>query len=163
MEHRQLGGSGLKVPVLTLGTGTFGGSDEFFRGFGGIGQAEVDRQGGVALDAGLTMFDSADVYSAGLAEELLGKALRARRDQALISTKATFRHGDGPNDVGSSRWHLVRAVEDRHLRVEHQEKPRDLVRAARDFDGASGRADEAVAALEKSHARDPTAVRLAEA
>lgn len=112
MEHRQLGGSGLKVPVLTLGTGTFGGgSSEFFRGFGGLGQTEVDRQVGVALDAGLTMFDSADVYSGGLAEELLGKALRGRRDQALLSTKATFRTGDGPNDVGSSRWHLVRAVE----------------------------------------------------
>jgi aryl-alcohol dehydrogenase-like predicted oxidoreductase len=111
MEHRQLGGSGLKVPVLTLGTGTFGGAGQFFRGFGELGQAEVDRQVGVALDAGVTMFDSADVYSAGLAEELLGKALRARRDEALISTKATFRHGDGPNDVGSSRWHLVRAVE----------------------------------------------------
>ncbi len=100
------------VPVLTLGTGTFGGgSSEFFRGLGALGQAEADRLVGVALDAGVTMFDSADAYSGGQAEELLGKALRGRRDEVLISTKATFRTGEGPNDVGSSRWHLVRAVE----------------------------------------------------
>lgn len=100
------------VPALTLGTGTFGdGSSEFFRGFGALGQAEVDRLVGVALDAGVTMFDSADAYSGGQAEELLGKALRARRDEVLISTKATFRTGRGPNDVGSSRWHLLRACE----------------------------------------------------
>jgi lactate permease len=112
MEHRQLGGSGLMVPALTLGTGAFGdGSSEFFRGFGALGQAEVDRLVGVALDAGVTMFDSADAYSGGQAEELLGKALRGRRDEVLISTKATFRTGRGPNDVGSSRWHLLRACE----------------------------------------------------
>src|SRR5512142_3108283 len=112
MEHRQLGGSGLAVPVLTLGTGTFGGgASEFFRGLGALGQVEADRLVGVALDAGVTMFDSADAYSGGQAEELLGKALRGRRDEVLLSTKATFRTGEGPNDVGSSRWHLLRACE----------------------------------------------------
>jgi aryl-alcohol dehydrogenase-like predicted oxidoreductase len=109
--YRQLGGSGLKVPVLTLGTGTFGGSDEFFKGFGASDVAEATRLVDVALEAGLTMFDSADIYSGGLAEEILGKAIAGRRDRVLISTKGTFRSGDGPNDVGSSRFHLIRAVE----------------------------------------------------
>jgi aryl-alcohol dehydrogenase-like predicted oxidoreductase len=109
--YRQLGGSGLKVPVLTLGTGTFGGSNAFFKGFGDSDAAGARRLVDVCLDAGLTMFDSADVYSGGLAEELLGKAIAGRRDAVLVSTKGTFRTGSGPNDVGSSRFHLVRAVE----------------------------------------------------
>lgn len=111
MEYRQLGGSGLKVPVLTLGTGTFGGSNEFFKAWGAAGVAEATRLVDLSLEAGLTMFDSADVYSAGLAEEILGKAIAGRRDQVLISTKGSFRLGDGPNDAGSSRHHLIRAVE----------------------------------------------------
>lgn len=111
MEYRLLGGSGLKVPALTLGTGTFGGKGPLFESWGGSGEAEAKRLVDLSLEAGLTMFDSADVYSDGLAEELLGKALAGRRDQALISTKATFRTGDGPNDIGSSRFHLLRAVE----------------------------------------------------
>jgi aryl-alcohol dehydrogenase-like predicted oxidoreductase len=111
MEHRQLGGSGLLVPVLTLGTGTFGGGNEFFKHWGTVGAVEATRLVDVCLDAGLTMFDSADVYSDGQAEEILGKAIAGRRDRVLISTKASFRHGVGPNDVGSSRFHLVRAVE----------------------------------------------------
>jgi len=111
MEYRQLGGSGLKVPVLTLGTGTFGGKGELFSAWGNSGVPEATRLVDVSLEAGLTMFDSADVYSGGLAEEILGKAIAGRRDKVLISTKATFRHGDGPNDVGSSRFHLLRAVE----------------------------------------------------
>jgi aryl-alcohol dehydrogenase-like predicted oxidoreductase len=110
MEHRILGGSGLVVPVLTLGTGTFGGAGEFFRGFGGLDAAAATRLVDICLDAGLTMFDSADVYSAGQAEQILGQALAGRRDRALISTKGTFRTGSGPNDVGSSRHHLVEAV-----------------------------------------------------
>lgn len=111
MDYRQLGGSGLKVPALTLGTGTFGGSNELFRAFGASDVAEATRLVDIALDAGLTMFDSADVYSAGAAETILGQAIAGRRDKVLISTKATFRSGDGPNDVGSSRHHLTRSVE----------------------------------------------------
>ena len=111
MEYRQLGGSGFKVPVLTLGTGTFGGTGELFTAFGTSDVAEATRLVDICLEAGLTMFDSADVYSAGRAEEILGQALAGRRDKALISTKATFRLGDGPNDLGSSRFHLIRSVE----------------------------------------------------
>ncbi len=111
MENRQLGGSGFFVPVLTLGTGTFGGGHEFFKHWGAAGVPEATRLVDICLDAGLTMFDSADVYSDGLAEEILGKAIAGRRDRVLISTKASFRHGKGPNDVGSSRFHLVRSVD----------------------------------------------------
>ncbi len=111
MEYRQLGGSGFKVPALTLGTGTFGGSGPLSEAFGGTGVKEATRLVDVCLEAGLTMFDSADIYSDGQAEEVLGKAIAGRRDEVLISTKATFRRGDGPNDVGSSRWHLTRSVE----------------------------------------------------
>jgi aryl-alcohol dehydrogenase-like predicted oxidoreductase len=111
MENRQLGGSGLKVPVLTLGTGTFGGGTDFFKPWGAVGVPEATRLVDVSLDAGLTMFDTADVYSGGQAEEILGKAIAGRRDRVLISTKATFRSGDGPNDVGSSRFHITRAVD----------------------------------------------------
>ncbi|EYF07222.1 aldo/keto reductase [Chondromyces apiculatus] len=111
MDYRHLGGSGFKVPVLTLGTGTFGGSGQFFKAWGGSGVEEATRLVDVCLDAGLTMFDSADIYSGGLAEEVLGKAIQGRRDKVLISTKGTFRNGEGPNDVGSSRFHLTRAVE----------------------------------------------------
>ena len=107
MEYRLLGGSGFKVPALTLGTGTFGGGNEFFKAWGATDVAEATRLVDICLDAGLTMFDSADVYSDGLAEEILGQAIKGRRDQVLISTKATFRTGAGPNDVGSSRYHLI--------------------------------------------------------
>ncbi len=111
MEYRQLGGSGFKVPVLSLGTGTFGGGGEFFKAWGSSDVAEATRLVDVCLDAGLTMFDSADVYSGGMAEEILGEAIKGRRDKVLISTKGTFRSGEGPNDVGSSRYHLKRAIE----------------------------------------------------
>lgn len=111
MEYRQLGGSGLKVPVLSLGTGTFGGSGQFFKAWGTTGVPEATRLVDICLDAGLNMFDSADIYSSGLAEEVLGGAIKGRRDKVLISTKATFRFGEGPNDVGSSRHHLIRSVE----------------------------------------------------
>jgi aryl-alcohol dehydrogenase-like predicted oxidoreductase len=111
MEYRSLGRSGFKVPVLSLGTGTFGGGNEFFRAWGSTGVDEATRLVDICLEAGLTMFDSADTYSGGLAEEILGKAVKGRRDQVIISTKATFRAGQGPNDVGSSRYHLIRAVE----------------------------------------------------
>jgi aryl-alcohol dehydrogenase-like predicted oxidoreductase len=111
MEYRQLGGSGFKVPVLTLGTGTFGGTTEFFKAWGATGPDEAKKLVDICLDAGLTMFDSADIYSDGVAEEVLGQAIKGRRDKVLISTKGTFRFGDGPNNVGSSRWHLIRSVE----------------------------------------------------
>lgn len=112
MEFRQLGGSGLAVPVLSFGTGTFGGGNEFFDAWGASNVAEATRLVDVCLEAGLNMFDTADVYSRGLAEEILGKAVAGRRANVLISSKATFRMGDGPNDVGSSRYHLLRACED---------------------------------------------------
>lgn len=111
MEYRQLGGSGFKVPVLSLGTGTFGGGNEFFKAWGASDVAEATRLVDICLDAGLTMFDSADVYSNGQAEEILGQAIKGRREKVIISTKGTFRTGPGPNDVGSSRYYLTRAVE----------------------------------------------------
>ena len=111
MEYRQLGHSGLKVPVLSFGTGTFGGGNDFFRAWGAADVAEATRLVDVCLEAGANLFDTADVYSNGLAEEILGKAIAGRRDQVLISTKATFRAGPGPNDVGSSRQHLIAACE----------------------------------------------------
>ncbi|MFL6549142.1 MAG: aldo/keto reductase [Povalibacter sp.] len=111
MEFRQLGGSGFKVPVLSLGTGTFGGKGDFFRGFGETDLNEAKRLVDVCLESGMNMFDSADVYSGGVAEEILGAAIRGRRDQVIISTKGTFRRGPGPNDTGSSRFGLLKAVD----------------------------------------------------
>ena len=96
MEFRQLGDSGFMVPVLSLGTGTFGGGGELFKAWGTSDVAEATRLVDICLEAGLTMFDSADVYSGGLAEEILGQAIKGSRDQVLISTKATFRFGPGP-------------------------------------------------------------------
>ena len=110
MDYRQLGRSGFKVPVLSLGTMTFGGSG-FFGALGEIDAAAATRMVDICLDAGLTLFDSADVYSDGASEEILGAAIKGRRDKVLISTKATFRFGEGPNDVGSSRYHLIAACE----------------------------------------------------
>ena len=111
MDYRQLGGSGFKVPALSLGTGTFGGRGEFFRGFGEVDVKEATRLVHICLEAGVNMFDSADVYSDGAAEDILGQAIRGRRDQVIISTKATFTVGPGPNDVGSSRYALLRACD----------------------------------------------------
>lgn len=111
MEFRQLGYSGLRVPVLSFGTGTFGGGTEFFRAWGNSDVAEATRLVDICLEAGVNLFDTADVYSRGLSEEILGKTIAGRRDEVLISTKATFRMGEGPNDVGSSRHHLLDACE----------------------------------------------------
>jgi len=111
MEYRTLGGSGFKVPVLSLGTGTFGGGTEFFRAWGATDVAEATRLIDICLDAGLNMFDSADVYSKGGAEEILGQAIKGRRDRVIVSTKGSFRMGTGPNDLGSSRHYLTRAVD----------------------------------------------------
>lgn len=111
MEYRQLGYSGLKVSCLSFGTGTFGGGNEFFRAWGATDVEEAKKIVGVCLDAGINLFDTADIYSNGLSEEVLGKAITGKREQLLISSKATFRFGDGPNDVGSSRYHLIRSCE----------------------------------------------------
>ena len=111
MEYRRLGASGFKVPVLSFGTGTFGGRGEFFKAWGQSDVSEAKRLVSICLEAGLNMFDSADIYSNGAAEEILGQAVKGRRDQVIISTKGTFATGTGPNDTGSSRHHLTRAVE----------------------------------------------------
>lgn len=121
MEHRQLGRSGLKVPVLSLGTGTFGGSGEFFERWGQTEANEATRLVDICLEAGLNFFDTADIYSNGVSEEVLGAAIKGRRDQVLIATKATFASGPGPNEKGSSRHHLVKACEGslRRLGTDH--------------------------------------------
>jgi aryl-alcohol dehydrogenase-like predicted oxidoreductase len=111
MDYRRLGASGFKVPALSLGTGTFGGGGDFFGAWGSTQAEGARRLVDICLESGLNMFDSADVYSAGLAEEVLGQAIAGRRDKVIVSTKATFRLGTGPNDVGSSRHHLRASVE----------------------------------------------------
>src|ERR1700689_788407 len=111
MEFRQLGRSGFKVPVLSLGPGTFGGTNEFFGGWGSTQIPEATRLVDICLDAGLNMFDTADIYSGSDSEKVLGGAIAGRRDKVIISTKATFKAGDDPNNVGSSRFHLINAIE----------------------------------------------------
>lgn len=112
MEYRLLGGSGLKVPVLSFGAGTFGGGSEFFEAWGATADVDQARRiVDICLEAGVNLFDTADVYSNGRSEEVLGKALAGRRDKALISTKATFRFEEGANSVGSSRSHLRYSLE----------------------------------------------------
>src|ERR1700733_3379284 len=111
MEYRLLGGSGLKVSALSFGTATFGGSNEFFKGFGETEIEEARRLIDICFEAGVNLFDTADGYSEGRSEEILGKALAGKRDKALISTKSGFATGPGPNDEGSSRYHLRRALE----------------------------------------------------
>jgi len=110
MEFRQLGYSGLKVPVLSFGVATFGGGNEFFKAWGQTDVDEAKRLVSVCMDAGVNLFDVANIYSYGLAEEILGKAIEGRRHEMLISTKATFRMGEGENNVGSSRYHLIEQV-----------------------------------------------------
>jgi aryl-alcohol dehydrogenase-like predicted oxidoreductase len=120
MDYRQLGYSGLKVPVLSYGAATFGGGNEFFKAWGSSDVAEATRLVDICLDSGVNLFDTADIYSDGLSEQILGKAIAGKRNRVLISTKATFRLGKGPNDVGSSRFHLIRSCEEslRRLGVE---------------------------------------------
>lgn len=118
MEYRLLGKSGLKVPVLSLGTATFGGKDSFFNMFKVTEVAAATRLVDICLDAGVSMFDSADTYCGGASEQILGQAIKGRRGQVLISTKATFSNGPGPNDVGSSRFHLIRSVEESLRRLQ---------------------------------------------
>jgi len=112
MEFRRLGASGFNVPVLSFGAGTFGGQGDFFKAWGGSDESEARRIVDICLDAGINMFDTADIYSAGASEVVLGGALKGRpRDSFILSTKATFRSGKGMNDVGSSRYHLIQAVD----------------------------------------------------
>jgi aryl-alcohol dehydrogenase-like predicted oxidoreductase len=111
VNYRLLGASGLKVSTLCFGTGTFGGTTEFFKAWGATGVDEAKRLVSICLDAGINIFDTADIYSDGMSEQILGQAVEGRRHDLLISTKATFQLGKGPNDVGSSRYHLIRACE----------------------------------------------------
>ena len=121
MEYRQLGNSGLRVPVLSFGTATFGGGNDFFKAWGSTEVAEASRMVRLCLDHGVNLFDTANVYSTGASEEILGKAVSGLRDQVLISTKATFPMSSAVNDYGSARLHLIKACEDslKRLGTEH--------------------------------------------
>ncbi|MEU8549253.1 aldo/keto reductase [Streptomyces roseoverticillatus] len=112
MEYRRLGASGLMVPALSFGAGTFGGRGELFGAWGDTDAAEARRLIDICLDAGLNMFDTADVYSAGASEEVLGAAVKGRRDRVILSTKAGLPMGDGPADAGTSRSRLIKTVDD---------------------------------------------------
>ncbi|WP_248520882.1 aldo/keto reductase [Sphingomonas faeni] len=111
MDYRQLGSSGLRVPALSFGTATFGGSGPLFGAWGHSDETEARRMVDICLDAGVTLFDTADVYSNGASETVLGAAIKGRRDQVLVSTKTGLPMGDGPGDWGTSRARLIRAVE----------------------------------------------------
>ena len=111
MEYRLLGGSGFKVPAFSMGTGTWGGVGEFFKAWGDTDANGATRLVDICLEAGVSMFDSSSRYSNGMAEEILGHAVKGRRNKVIISTKSTFRSGPGENDIGSSRHHILREVE----------------------------------------------------
>lgn len=121
MEYRQLGNSGLRVPALSFGTATFGGEGDFFKAWGSTQVDEATRLVNLCLDAGVNFFDTSNVYSGGVSEEILGKAITGLRSKLLISTKATFPMGDGINDYGSSRYNLIRSCEDsmKRLAIDH--------------------------------------------
>jgi aryl-alcohol dehydrogenase-like predicted oxidoreductase len=121
MEYRTLGASGLKIPVLSFGTGTFGGGNAFFKAWGDTGVEEATRMVNLCMDAGINLFDTANVYSQGRSEEILGNALKGLRNRALISTKATFPMSERLNDYSSSRYHLIRSCEDslERLQTDH--------------------------------------------
>jgi aryl-alcohol dehydrogenase-like predicted oxidoreductase len=111
MEYRQLGASGLRVPVLSFGAGTFGGAGPLFGAWGTTDAVEARRMVDIAIEAGVNLFDTADVYSAGASEEVLGHAIKGRRDQVLISTKTALPTGDGPADWGASRSRLLQSTD----------------------------------------------------
>ena len=111
MEYRQLGGSGLSVSALSFGAATFGGGNEFYRAWGQTDVDEAKRLIDMCVDVGINLFDTADCYSSGLSEEILGKAVEGKRNRVLLSTKATVRMGPGPNEIGSSRHHLLQACD----------------------------------------------------
>lgn len=111
MEYRLLGRSGLNVSVLSFGAATFGGGNEFFKAWGSTQVDEARRMVDLCLDAGVNLFDVADGYSNGIAEEILGKAIQSKRNKLLISTKTYFPMGDGPNDLGCSRYRMIEACD----------------------------------------------------
>ena len=111
MEYRLLGGSGLKVSALSFGTSTFGGVGELFKAWGSTQEEEARRMIDLCLEAGVNLIDTGDVYSSGRSEEILGKGVEGKRHQLLLSTKAAFRLGSGPNDAGTSRHHLRQSIE----------------------------------------------------
>lgn len=112
MEYRSLGRSGIKVPELCFGTGTFGAGNDFFKAWGNTQEDEARKLIDVCMEAGCNFFDTADIYSSGRSEEVLGRAIQhLKREDILLSTKATFKAGPGPNDVGSSRYHLLQSLE----------------------------------------------------
>ena len=121
MEYRQLGNSGLRVPVLSFGTATFGGGNDFFKAWGSTEVKEATRLVNLCLDAGVNLFDTSNVYSMGVAEEILGKAISGLRDKILVSTKATFPMSEQVNDYGSSRLNLIKSCEDslKRLAIDH--------------------------------------------
>ncbi|HEY4326112.1 MAG TPA: aldo/keto reductase [Mucilaginibacter sp.] len=121
MEYRQLGNSGLRIPVLSFGTATFGGGNDFFKAWGSTDVEEATRMVNLCMDAGVNFFDTANVYSRGAAEEILGKAISGMRNKVLISTKATFPMSDEVNDFGSSALTLIKGCEDslKRLRTDH--------------------------------------------
>ncbi len=118
MEYRQLGNSGLRVPALSFGAGTFGGQGPLFGAWGTIDAREASRMIDISLEAGLNMFDSADVYSDGASEQVLGEAIKGRRDKIILSTKLALPVGDGPNDFGTSRHRLIMATDAALKRLE---------------------------------------------
>ncbi|MDB5021170.1 MAG: aldo/keto reductase [Pedobacter sp.] len=122
MEYKRLGGSGLIVPALSFGTATFGGGTEFFKSWGSTQTQEAKQLIRLCMDAGVNFFDTANIYSKGLSEEILAQALEGiPRDQVILSTKGSFRMGAGANDYGSGRFHLTNALEDslRRLKTDH--------------------------------------------
>src|SRR5690606_902930 len=112
MEYRKLGNSGLKVPVLSLGTGTFGGTDEFFKRWGQTDVKEASRLIDICLENGVNFFDTANVYSQGVSEEILGQVLKGKRNETIVSTKGTYTMGTGVNERGGSRFHITNAIND---------------------------------------------------
>lgn len=120
MEYRKMKGAGLNVPVLSFGTATFGGAGDFFKAWGSTDVKEAQRLVDICLDNGLYLFDTANGYSKGLSEEILGEALKGKRGRVLLSTKATFPMGEGPLEYGSSRWSLIRECDEslRRLKTE---------------------------------------------
>ncbi|UYQ91232.1 aldo/keto reductase [Chitinophaga horti] len=118
MDYRKLGNSGLKVPMLSLGTGTFGGTNEFFGRWGKTDVKEASRLIDISLERGVNFFDTADVYSSGASEEILGQAVKGKRHHTIIATKGSFAMSDRINDKGSSRYHIINAVSDSLKRLD---------------------------------------------
>jgi aryl-alcohol dehydrogenase-like predicted oxidoreductase len=118
MEYRQLGNSGLRVSALSFGTATFAGGTDFFKAWGSTDVEEAKTMIRICIEAGINLFDTANTYSRGGSEGVLGEAVKSVRHDVLISTKATFPMGEGPNDLGSSRYHIIRQCEDSLRRLQ---------------------------------------------